>query len=63
MMPPSGLSFFVTPAYAGIHSSARKLLPDSHERGGSLAERGSAAPWIPAFAGMTVWVGRAWLRA
>ncbi len=49
MMLPAGHTPFVIPAKAGIHLSARKSLPDSHERGGSSPIRSLAAPWIPAF--------------
>ncbi len=63
MMLPAGHTPFVIPAKAGIHLSARKSLPDSHERGGSSPIRSLAAPWIPAFAGMAELVGQVWAGA
>jgi len=58
MMLPSVLPFFVIPAQAGIHLSARKFLPDSLDRRGALPRWSQAAPWIPAVPGMAVLVGR-----
>jgi hypothetical protein len=72
MLPPGPLPFAI-PAKAGIHLSARKFLPDSHERLGSLLRRSLAAPWIPAFPtdqvrglkahGMAVVFGQVWADA
>ncbi len=54
MTLPSGPLGIVIPAKAGIHLSACESLPNSHERRGYLPRGSLAAPWVPAFAGMTL---------
>jgi hypothetical protein len=63
MTLPSRPRLLLIPAKAGIHLSARKFLPDSHEHRGSSPIRSLAPPWIPAFAGMAGLFGQAWANA